>query len=188
MAFALDNVIGTLLNNLVNLLPFRIIHDYEQAVRFTFGHAGPTIRGKERGWCLFVPLFQRVIIVDATWGQVLLDAQTIQTQDKIPLSVSGATIYRISDARSYLLSVFDTDAAAVLRAVAKGVIASVLMTHTYDEIYHDKEGVQNQIVGLFRQEIDGWGVEISKVHLHDLIQTRNIRLHGLTQQMAPENW
>ncbi|MHC4469304.1 MAG: SPFH domain-containing protein [Planctomycetota bacterium] len=86
MAIALDNIIGTLLNNLVNLLPFRIIHDYEQAVRFTFGHAGPTIRGKERGWCLFVPLFQRVIIVDATWGQVLFDAQTIQTQDKIPLS------------------------------------------------------------------------------------------------------
>ncbi|MHC5001273.1 MAG: SPFH domain-containing protein [Planctomycetota bacterium] len=188
MAMPLDNIIGTLLNNLVNLLPFRIIHDYEQAVRFTFGHAGPTIRGKKRGWCLFVPLFQRVIIVDATWGQVLFDAQTIQTQDKIPLSVSGATIYRISDARSYLLSVFDTDAAAVLRAVAKGVIASILMSKTYDDIYSDKEGIQEQIVDRFRQEIEGWGVEVSKVHLHDLIQTRNIRLHGLTQQMAPENW
>ena len=188
MAIALDNIIGTLLNNLVNLLPFRIIHDYEQAVRFTFGHAGPTIRGKERGWCLFVPLFQRVIIVDATWGQVLLDAQTIQTQDKIPLSVSGATIYRISDARSYLLSVFDTDAAAVLRAVAKGVIASVLMAKAYNDIYRDKEGIQEEIVDRFRKEIDGWGVEISKVHLHDLIQTRNIRLHGLNRPMEPENW
>jgi uncharacterized membrane protein YqiK len=73
-------------------------------------------------------------------------------------------------------------------SLAKGVIASVLMAHTYDEIYHDKEGVQGQIVELFRQEIDGWGLEISKVHLHDLIQTRNIRLHGLNQPMAPENW
>ena len=154
MAIPLDNIIGTLLNNLVNLLPFRIIHDYEQAVRFTFGHAGPTIRGKERGWCLFVPLFQRVIIVDATWGQVL----------------------------------FDAHAAAVLRAVAKGVIASVLMAKTYDDIYRDKEGVQEQIVDRFRQEIEGWGVEISKVHLHDLIQTRNIRLHGLNRPMEPENW
>ncbi len=188
MAIPLDNIIGTLLNNLVNLLPFRIIHDYEQAVRFTFGHAGPTIRGTQRGWCLFVPLFQRVIIVDATWGQVLFDTQTIQTRDKIPLSVSGATIYRISDARSYLLSVFDTDAAAVLRAVAKGVIASILIAQTYEDIYKDKEATEEQIVQRFRQEIDGWGIEISKVLLHDLIQTRNIRLHGLTQPLAPENW
>ena len=188
MAISLDNIIGTLLNNLANLLPFRIIHDYEQAVRFTFGHAGPTIRGFEHGWCLFVPLFQRIIIVDATWGQVLFDTQTIQTRDKISLSVSGATIYRISDARNYLLSVFDTDAAAVLRAVAKGAMASVLITHTYEEVYRDKEAVQEQIMQRFCQEIDGWGVEVSKVYLHDLIQTRNIRLHGLTKTQEPENW
>ncbi|MEN8127831.1 MAG: SPFH domain-containing protein, partial [Planctomycetota bacterium] len=183
MAIPLDNIIGTLLNNLVNLLPFRIIHDYEQAVRFTFGHAGPTIRGEERGWCLFVPLFQRVIIVDATWGQVLFDTQTIQTRDKVPLSVSGAAIYRVSDARSYLLSVFDTDAAAVLRAAAKGVIASILIAQTYEEIYHDKEAIEKQIVERFRQEITGWGIEIGKVHLHDLIRTRNICLHGLTRPL-----
>lgn len=188
MAIPLDNIIGTLMNNLANLLPFRIIHDYEQAVRFTFGHAGPTIRGPQRGWCLFVPLFQRVIIVDATWGQVLFDTQTIQTRDKVSLSVSGATIYRVSDARSYLLSVFDTDAAAVLRAVAKGAIASVLIENTYETIYQDKEAIQDQILQRFRQEIDGWGVEISKVYLHDLIQTRNIRLHGLSRPLEPENW
>ena len=135
-----------------------------------------------------MPLFQRVIIVDATWGQVLFDTQTIQTQDKVSLSVSGATIYRVSDARSYLLSVFDTDAAAVLRAVAKGAIASVMITQTYDDIYHDKEAIQAQILECFRQEIDGWGLEISKVYLHDLIQTRNIRLHGLNRPMEPENW
>lgn len=188
MAVALDNIIGTLLNNLANLLPFRIIHDYEQAVRFTFGHAGPTIRGLQRGWCMFVPLFQRVIIVDATWGQVLFDTQTIQTLDKVSLSVSGATIYRISDARSYLLSVFDTDAAAVLRAVGKGVIASVLIEHTYETIYNKKKDVQDEILKRYRQEIDGWGVEISKVYMHDLIQTRNIRLHGLNRPQVQENW
>ena len=188
MAVPLDNIIGTLLNNLVNLLPFRIIHDYEQAVRFSFGHAGRTIRGVQSGWCLFVPLFQRVTIVDATWGQVLFDTQTIQTLDKVPLSVSGAMIYRVSDARSYLLSVFDTDAAAVLRAVAKGVICSVLITYTYEAIYKDKEAIEETILQRFREVIDGWGIEIRTIYLHDLIQTRNIRLHGLARRFEMENW
>ena len=102
--------------------------------------------------------------------------------------MSGATIYRVSDARRYLLSVFDTDAAAVLRAVAKGVIASVLIEHTYEVIYNDTEAIQDQILRRFREEIEEWGVEISKVYLHDLIQTRNIRLHGLNKPVTPENW
>lgn len=188
MALSLDNIITTLLNNLANLLPFRIIHDYEQAVRFTFGHAGPTIHGTKRGWCLFVPLFQRIQIVDATWGQVLFDSQSIETKDKENLSVSGAAIYKVSDARSYLLSVFDTDATATLRAIAKGCIASVLISKSYGEIHADKECTENAVVEKFRQEVDGWGLEIHKVHIHDLTKARNIRIHGLMQPPTKDNW
>lgn len=188
MAVSLDNIITTLLNNLANLLPFRIIHDYEQAVRFTFGHAGPTIFGTKQGWCLFMPLFQRVQIVDATWGQVLFDSQSVETKDKVNLSVSGAAIYRVSDARNYLLSVFDTDATATLRAIAKGGIASVLIEKTFEEIHTDKESTERAVVEKFRQEVDGWGLEIHKVHIHDLTKARNIRLHGLVQPPIKDNW
>ena len=188
MALSLDNVVTTLLNNLANLLPFRIIHDYEQAVRFTFGHAGPTIHGVKRGWCLFVPLFQKVQIIDATWGQVLLDSQSVETKDKMNISVSGAAIYRVKDARSYLLSVFDTDATATLRAIAKGGIASVIMKKTYNQIHKDKEDTEKAIIEKFRQEVEGWGIEIHKVHIHDLAKARNIRLHGLSQAPPRDNW
>jgi regulator of protease activity HflC (stomatin/prohibitin superfamily) len=188
MAFSLDHIITTLLNNLANLLPFRIVHDYEQAVRFTFGHAGPTIHGTKHGWCLFVPLFQRIQIVDATWGQVLFDSQSVETKDKVNLSVSGAAIYKVRDARSYLLSVFDTDATATLRAIAKGCIASVLIGKTYGEIHADKESTERTVVEKFRDEVDGWGLEIYKVHIHDLIKTRNIRLHGLSQPPPKDSW
>jgi regulator of protease activity HflC (stomatin/prohibitin superfamily) len=188
MALSLDNIVTTLLNNLANLLPFRIIHDYEQAVRFTFGHAGPTIQGTKRGWCLFVPLVQRVQIVDVTWGQVLFDSQSVETKDKVSLSVSGAAIYKVRDAQSYLLSVFDTDAAATLRAIAKGCIASVLIGRTYDEIHADKESIERTIVEKFSQEVEGWGLDIHKVHIHDLTKARNIRLHGLSQPPLIDNW
>ena len=188
MALSLDNIVTTLMNNLANLLPFRIIHDYEQAVRFTFGHAGPTIHGTKQGWCLFMPLFQRVQIVDATWGQVLFDSQSVETKDKVNLSVSGAAIYIVKDARDYLLSVFDTDAAATLRAIAKGCIASVLIVKTYGEIHADKESMERTAAEKFRQEVDGWGLEIHKVHIHDLTKARNIRLHGLAQPPIKDNW
>ncbi len=188
MALTLDNIITTLLHNLANLLPFRIVHDYEQAVRFTFGHAGPTIHGVKRGWCLFMPLFQKVQIVDATWGQVLLDSQSIETEDKMNISVSGAAIYKVSDARSYLLSVFDTDATATLRAIAKGCMASVLIKRTYKQIHADKEDTEKVIVEKLRQEVEGWGLEIHKVHIHDLAKARNIRLHGLSQPPPIDNW
>ncbi|MFC1636919.1 SPFH domain-containing protein [Planctomycetota bacterium] len=188
MALSLDHIITTLMNNLANLLPFRIIHDYEQAVRFTFGHAGPTIHGVKKGWCLFAPLFQRVQIVDATWGQVLFDSQSIETKDKMNISVSGAAIYKVRDARSYLLSVFDTDATATLRAIAKGCMASVLIEKAYHQIHADKEKAEKAIVEKFRQEVEGWGLEIHKVHIHDLTKARNIRLHGLSQPPPKDNW
>ncbi|MHC4559042.1 MAG: SPFH domain-containing protein [Planctomycetota bacterium] len=166
MPLSLDNIVTTLLNNLANLLPFRIIHDYEQAVRFTFGHQ----------------------IVDVTWGQVLFDSQSVETKDTVNLSVSGAAIYKVINARNYLLSVFDTDATATLRAIAKGCIASVLIGKTYNEIHTDKESIERAIVEKFRQEVEGWGLEIYKVHIHDLTKARNIRLHGLSQPPPKDNW
>jgi regulator of protease activity HflC (stomatin/prohibitin superfamily) len=188
MPISLDNFVTTLLNNLANLLPFRIIHDYEQAVRFTFGHAGPTIQGMKHGFCLFFPLFQRIQIIDATWGQVKFDSQSVETKDKVNLSVSGAAIYKVVDARSYLLSVFDTDATATLRAIAKGCIASVLLGRNYMEIREDKESTEKAVVEKFRKEVEGWGLEIHKVHIHDLTKARNIRLHGLIQPPVIDNW
>lgn len=188
MALSLDNVVTTLLNNLANLLPFRIVHDYEQAVRFSFGHAGRTIRGEKHGWCLFVPLFQRIQIVDATWGQVSFDSQSVETKDAVNVSVSGAAIYRVLDARNYLLSVFDTDATATLRAIAKGCMGSVLITKTYSEAHTDKENIEKEIAQKFRQEVKGWGLEIDKVHIHDFTRARNIRLHGLSLPPQKDNW
>lgn len=188
MAIPLDNVLVTLLNNLAKLLPFRIVHDYEQAVRFTFGHAGPTIRGKDRGWCLFFPVVQRVESVDATWGQVLLGSLSIETVDKVSLSVSGAIVYKVHDARDYLLSVFDNDSIATLRAITKGCISQVMITETYGAILADTDRVQNRIAERLRQEVDGWGLTVRQVHLHDLIKTRNIRLHGLSEMPQRDIW
>ena len=188
MSVSLDNVVATFLNNIATLLPFRIVHDYEQAVRFTLGHAGPTIRGIDRGWHFFLPLVQRIQVVDATWGQVLFDSQSIETSDHKNLSVSGAAIYRVVDARNYLLTVFDTDATATLRAIAKGVISSILAKKTFEDIHTDKEGMEQAAAEKFRQEVEGWGLDIQRVHFHDLVQTRNLRLHGLSQPPPVDNW
>ena len=67
------------------------------------------------------------------------------------------------------------------------MISSILIMKSYGDIYNDKNEIEEQIVHHLRQEIEGWGLEIRKVHLHDLIQTRNIRLHGLSQTQVPEN-
>jgi regulator of protease activity HflC (stomatin/prohibitin superfamily) len=188
MAVTMENFLVTIVENLARLLPFRIVHDYEQAVRFTLGHAGPTIRGLERGWCFFVPLIQRVETVDATWGQVLLDTQSFETMDKVSLTVSGAIIYRVIDARCYLLSVFDTDATATLRAIVKGCISAVLSRQSYDNIMAGKKNVENLVLADFRGEIEGWGLEVRRVHLHDLIRARSIRIHGFSQPPPKDSW
>lgn len=188
MAIPLENILVTIVENLARLLPFRIVHDYEQAVRFTLGHAGPTIRGPEKGWCLFIPLIQRIEIVDATWGQVLLDTQSFETLDKISVTVSGAIIYKVVDARSYLLSVFDTDATATLRAIAKGCISAVLLQKSYESIRANKKNVEDLILEELKNEIQGWGLEVRKIHLHDVIRARSIRIHGFPQPSQKDNW
>ena len=118
----------------------------------------------------------------------MFDSQSIETEDKINISVSGAAIYKVTDAKSYLLSVFDTDATATLRAIAKGCIASELMKRTYKQIHADKEDTEKLIVEKLRQEIEGWGLKIHKVHIHDLAKVRNIRLLGLSQPPPMDNW
>ena len=57
-----------------------------------------------------------------------------------------------------------------------------------EQIHADKEDAENAIIERLRQEIEGWGLEIHKVHIHDLVKTRNIRLHGLSQPPPMDNW
>ena len=153
MALAFDNVLITVLDNFAKLLPFRIIHDYEQAVRYTFGHAGRTMHGTETGWCLFLPLIQNVDIIDVTWGQVRLDSQSVETKDKMNLSISGAVVYRVADARDYLLCVSDDDAAATLRAVAKGCVTSVLLDSNLDDVCSNRKQMQDRIAQELQKEV-----------------------------------
>jgi len=175
----LGNILITIAEHFAKLLPFRIIHDYEQALRYTFGHAGQTMRGPEKGYCFFIPLIQRVDIVDATWGQVRLDTLSVQAKNKTKLSISGAVIYRVKDARDYLLRVSDGDSAATLRAVAKGCVASVVMGNGYTSIHKDKEHIETSVARIIQEEVDEWGMEIRDVYLHDVVESRNIHLHGM---------
>ena len=187
MAVSLNNILINLLDNFAKILPFRIVHDYEQGVRFTFGHASKTIHGMKKGWWLFIPIIQRIEITDITWGQVLLDTQSIATSDNVNISVSGSLVYRVSDARSYLLSVYDSDAPATLRAIAKGCVASVIMKSTYEDIHNNKENIEMLIVEKLRQEVMDWGLNVHKLHLHDIVKAKNIHLHGLSQP-PEEHW
>jgi regulator of protease activity HflC (stomatin/prohibitin superfamily) len=147
-----------------------IVAPFEAGVRITFGKR---LRTKKAGWYVIWPLIQRFVWMEIQSQVVDLRVQSIRTQDKQEIVVSGAVQYSIKDVEKAIVNVQDVDKA--IETVALGTILDFINKKTLTEC-QNIEDIRVEILRGLREVVKNWGIKIERVFLTDLGKSKNIRL------------
>jgi regulator of protease activity HflC (stomatin/prohibitin superfamily) len=123
-----DKLIELLSEWWLQITPFVIIRDYEEAVLLRFGKFKSVLKP---GIHFKLPLFDEVIDQHVVVTTLSLDAQSLYTKDKQNIVVKGVIKYKISDVKIFLLEVFDAQDA--LSDMSQSIIKNIIMSMTMDE-------------------------------------------------------
>ncbi len=169
-----------ILETLRNVFPktFTVFPD-EAGVRITLGTKVKTLKP---GWYIYWPPIQELTKVTITPQAIDLRPQSVYTEDSKDVVISGAILYRISEARKAILEVQDFDRS--LQVLALGVIAEFIGKHKSVDL--KIADLREVILTGVREEAAGFGLKIMKVYITDLGHTKNLRVLGGTAVYKPE--
>ena len=164
-----DKLIEILSHWWLQIVPFVIVRDYEEAVLLRFGKFKKLLKP---GLHLKLPLFDEVIEQHMVVTTLSLDAQSLYTKDKQNVVIKGVVKYKIADVKTFLLEVYDAKDA--IADMSQSIIKNVIMSMTLEECT-DAE-IDNALTKKVRVEARKWGVEVQQVTLTDLAPIRSFRL------------
>lgn len=162
------------LDRLLSVFPrIVVIAPDESGVRCTPGiirdvHIMPLIPG----WYLVWPIIQQLDIIKIKTQVKDLRPQSVWTQDRIEMTVSGAIRYRVRSAQKALLEVYDYD--QNIQAVALGIIQQYIREHSLENL--DTQQIEADVLKGVREASEGWGLRVEKVYITDIGRTQNIRI------------
>ena len=164
-----DKLIEILSHWWLQIVPFVIVRDYEEAVLLRFGKFKKLLKP---GLHLKLPFFDEVIEQHMVVTTLSLDAQSLYTKDKQNVVIKGVVKYKIADVKTFLLEVYDAKDA--IADMSQSIIKNVIMSMTLEECT-DAE-IDNALTKKVRVEARKWGVEVQQVTLTDLAPIRSFRL------------
>lgn len=171
------NIVGdsilSVFEAILKILPFRMIHEYEQGIRWTFGHPGKVSHG---GILWFVPLFQRIDIIDITVGAISLTSTPVITNDKKSISIIGGIEYQVIDGRRLLLCLGDNDIDEIVGVLAKSSIEHFINEYNLENLRNNISSFEDDLTELLNDEVQEYGINVIMFHITGLTETININL------------
>jgi regulator of protease activity HflC (stomatin/prohibitin superfamily) len=164
-----DKLIEIISHWWLQIVPFVIIREYEEAVLLRFGLFNRVMLA---GIHFKIPLIDEVLDQHVVVTTLSLDAQSLYTKDKQNIVVKAVIKYKIADVKTFLLEVYDAQDA--LSDMSQSIIKNVIMSMSMDECT-DSE-LDNTLTKKVRVEARKWGVEVQQVTLTDLAPIRSYRL------------
>ena len=161
---------------------FKVITQYQRAVKFTLGKyrgiLGP-------GLHLIIPVLQRIKKVDIRQTTITLKKQEVMTKDQVNLNIDGVVFYHISNPAHAILNVenLETQIADKATSELKEVVGRLTMTDALQGRGKIAQELQKHMMDAITDQDTGkpWGVIIKYV------QINNIELpESLVRAMAKE--
>ena len=166
----LTNLIDRLLSIFPRLV---LIAPDEIGVRYTPGIIRDVhVISLAPGWWIYWPLIQDIETIRCKTQVKDLRPQSVWTQDRIEMTVSGAIRYRVRSAQKALLEVYDYD--QNVQAVALGIIQQYVRKHRSEDL--DTQQIEEEVCKGVRDASKGWGLFIEQVYITDIGRTQNIRI------------
>ena len=173
-----------LLDKLLSIFPrLVIIAPDEAGVRCTPGIVkGVHITSLIPGWWIFWPIIQSIEIIKIKTQVKDLRPQSVWTQDRTEMTVSGAIRYRVRSAQKALLEVYDYD--QNIQAVALGIIQQYIREHELEDL--NTQQLEGEVLEGVRKASEGWGLRVERVYITDIGRTQNVRIL-LNEPILKEN-
>jgi len=97
--------------------------------------------------------------------------QSLTTVDGLEVTIEAIVKYKISNAKKFLLEVYDADDA--INDITQSKIKELVNLSTWEELRRLKD---SEIKDLIQKESTEWGIKIYYVTITDLVRTRCYKL------------
>ena len=168
-------ILNTLLEQITQLIPFRIVHTYEQGVRWTFGKPGPIFKSGIR---FFFPFLQSIDTLPTTLSPAQFEID-IRTVDEYECTCRIGMEYYIKNIITLYSKVQEGEIAEglpTLSVIASGLAASVLSSYTYRGLWSDKEKIEEEIADECNAVFESKGIFVEDMRISSLKKTQGLKI------------
>lgn len=162
-----DKLIDLIVTFINDILPFKIVDQWEKGVHLHFGKfkrvVGPGLKWK-------VPFFDQIITTPVITQTVNLSPQTVTTLDEKSIVLSSIVRYHIHDVEKYLLGVMHAN--DVLVDTTQGIIRDMVENTNWEELVDLTKIVTPEV----NEQVEKWGISVQQVSFPDLGQIVTYRV------------
>jgi regulator of protease activity HflC (stomatin/prohibitin superfamily) len=170
-----DKLIDFLMQFLEDILPFKVINDWEKGVLLRFGKyrkvVGPGIKYK-------TPFVDKIWHTPVITQTIHLQPQTLTTLDEKSIVLKAIIRYNVNDVQKFLLNVMHASDALV--DTSQGVIRDTVEGYNWEDLYEVNDYLKDQIMNI----VGDWGVMVERVTITDLAIVQTLRIMSDYQKVT----
>ena len=152
-----DKLIDLIVTFIHDILPFKIVDQWEAGVHLRFGKFYRTVMP---GLNWKIPFFDKVWVTNVITQSVHLKPQTLTTLDERSIVLSTIVRYHVFDVQSFLLTVMHAN--DVLIDTTQGIIRDIVETTTWEDFVD----LTNRVTPEVNDFVQKWGItEIGRAHV-----------------------
>lgn len=170
----LPSIVSWVLQNAVDVLPMRVVNEYQRGVKFKKGVA--VRKDYKEGIHWFWPIRERIEIMAVREQVDLLESQSLTTRCNKSVVLRFNIKYSVWSA--WRLWVMVHDCYDSLYAEAQGLIAKYVAEADWDTLRFDASGVSSEVSKLLHKKVKKWGFRVHEVNIVELIEAGHYRVFG----------
>jgi regulator of protease activity HflC (stomatin/prohibitin superfamily) len=165
-----DKLIEFIIEQINNILPFKVVSKPEKGVRFRLGK--PKGGVLEAGFYWKFPYADNIITDYVVETTLTLPAQSLTTQDGVEIVIKGMIKYKIDNMETYLTEVYDPKDA--LSDISCSIAKKIIVEKSWKDC-QDNE-IDSDITKKIRVQIKKYGVDLIQFTLTDIAKIKSLRL------------
>jgi regulator of protease activity HflC (stomatin/prohibitin superfamily) len=166
-----DKLIDLLVTFIHDVLPFKIVNQWEQGVHLRYGKF---LKVVSVGLNWKVPMFDSILTTPVITQTVNLKSQTVTSMDEKTVVLTSIVRYHIYDVERFLLGVMHAN--DVLVDTTQGIIRDIVEKTNWDDLVNLTPIVTNEV----DNQVNKWGIRVELISFPDLglITTYRIMTDG----------
>lgn len=171
-----DKLIDLIVTFIHDILPFKIVDQWEKGVHLRFGKFKRVV---EPGLRWKISFFDQIITTPVITQTVNLSPQTVTTLDEKSIVLSSIVRYYIHDVQKFLLGVMHAN--DVLIDTTQGIIRDMVENTNWEELVDLTRIVTPEV----NEQVAKWGITVEQVSFPDLGQIVTYRVMSDGRGITP---
>jgi len=157
-----------------------IVQPYEQALQIRLGQYTGRLNP---GFRWVVPFITQIVKIDLRTQVMDVPRQEVITKDNSPTNVDAIVYVRVVDPEKSFFEVTNYRMATV--ALAQTSLRGIIGDMELDEIFYNRELINNRLRDILDRETDQWGVKVERVEIKEVDPVGAVKT-AMTEQTAAE--